>query len=196
MPETAIPGQILGSSSRYVAGPGTHVFNGDVCASTVGRTVETGFSALSSLSSSLSSSSLLSSSAQGPPGPPGPPGISGLPGLQGLPGPPASKTAQQASATSRAYTAGAGQKRMLSVRRHATDEEKAAQEEEEEKDDDVDMTTTPRDHRNPDTTTVLLPEVNSIVLARVTRINTRQANVAILVVGDVVCRDDFPGIIR
>ena len=44
--------------------------------------------------------------------------------------------------------------------------------------------------------TNILPPVGGIVLARVTRINPRQANVAILVIGNHVCADEFPGIIR
>lgn len=44
--------------------------------------------------------------------------------------------------------------------------------------------------------TNLLPQVGNNVLARVTRINPRQATVAIFVVGDTVCNDEFQGIIR
>jgi len=44
--------------------------------------------------------------------------------------------------------------------------------------------------------TNVLPEVGAVVLARVTRINPRQATVAILVVGETVCSDDFQGLIR
>ncbi|KAK0664180.1 Exosome complex component csl4 [Lasiodiplodia hormozganensis] len=42
----------------------------------------------------------------------------------------------------------------------------------------------------------ILPEVDSIVLARVTRLTPRQATVEILVVGETVCREGFQGIIR
>ncbi|KAF3930605.1 hypothetical protein ABW19_dt0205000 [Dactylella cylindrospora] len=42
----------------------------------------------------------------------------------------------------------------------------------------------------------LLPEVNSEVLCRVTRINARQATVAIFVVNGRVCGDEFQGVIR
>lgn len=53
---------------------------------------------------------------------------------------------------------------------------------------------------SPGTTrsTTILPDVGAIVLARVTRINPRQATVAILVVGESVCAegDEFQGIIR
>ncbi|KAK7541113.1 uncharacterized protein J3D65DRAFT_549336 [Phyllosticta citribraziliensis] len=42
----------------------------------------------------------------------------------------------------------------------------------------------------------VLPEVDSVVLARVTRLTPRQATVEILVVGETVCRDGFQGIIR
>ncbi|KAH8154190.1 uncharacterized protein LAJ45_01958 [Morchella importuna] len=44
--------------------------------------------------------------------------------------------------------------------------------------------------------TNLLPQVGNNVLARVTRINPRQATVGIFVVGDTVCNDEFQGIIR
>ncbi|KAI9779727.1 MAG: exosome 3'-_5 exonuclease subunit ski4 (Csl4) [Geoglossum umbratile] len=44
--------------------------------------------------------------------------------------------------------------------------------------------------------TNVLPEVDAVVLARVTRINPRQATVAILVVGESVCSDEFQGLIR
>ncbi|KAI9780092.1 MAG: exosome 3'-_5 exonuclease subunit ski4 (Csl4) [Candelina submexicana] len=46
------------------------------------------------------------------------------------------------------------------------------------------------------TLTNVLPEVDAVVLARVTRIAPRQATVAILVVGDTVCADEFQGVIR
>ncbi|KAK7717224.1 exosome 3'-_5 exonuclease subunit ski4 (Csl4) [Botryosphaeria dothidea] len=42
----------------------------------------------------------------------------------------------------------------------------------------------------------VLPEVDSVVLARVTRLTPRQATVEILVVGQTVCREGFQGIIR
>ncbi|KAK7533523.1 hypothetical protein IWX49DRAFT_594498 [Phyllosticta citricarpa] len=42
----------------------------------------------------------------------------------------------------------------------------------------------------------VLPEVDSVVLARVTRMTPRQVTVEILVVGETVCRDGFQGIIR
>ncbi|GME26726.1 hypothetical protein GTA08_BOTSDO04161 [Neofusicoccum parvum] len=41
-----------------------------------------------------------------------------------------------------------------------------------------------------------LPEVDAVVLARVTRLTPRQATVEILVVGETVCREGFQGIIR
>jgi exosome complex component CSL4 len=46
------------------------------------------------------------------------------------------------------------------------------------------------------TSTPLLPTVSSVVLARVTRINPRQATVTIFCVGDVPLHDEFQGIIR
>lgn len=42
----------------------------------------------------------------------------------------------------------------------------------------------------------VLPEVNSIVLCRVTRITPRQATVAILVVGETVLEGEWQGLIR
>ncbi|KAF2188931.1 hypothetical protein K469DRAFT_702619 [Zopfia rhizophila CBS 207.26] len=42
----------------------------------------------------------------------------------------------------------------------------------------------------------VLPEVESIVLARVTRIGQRFATVEILVVGESVCREGFQGMVR
>ncbi|KAF2138756.1 uncharacterized protein K452DRAFT_233726 [Aplosporella prunicola CBS 121167] len=42
----------------------------------------------------------------------------------------------------------------------------------------------------------ILPEVDSVVMARVTRLTQRQATVEILVVGETVCREGFQGIIR
>lgn len=42
----------------------------------------------------------------------------------------------------------------------------------------------------------ILPEVNSTVLCRVTRITTRQATVAILVVGETVLEGEWQGVIR
>ena len=45
-------------------------------------------------------------------------------------------------------------------------------------------------------TTSVLPAVSSVVLARVTRINPRQATVTIFCVGDVPLVDEFQGIIR
>ena len=60
--------------------------------------------------------------------------------------------------------------------------------------------------RNPTTSTQgqgegnkkneVLPEVNSVVLCKVTRISTRQATVAILVVGDTVLEGEWQGLIR
>lgn len=42
----------------------------------------------------------------------------------------------------------------------------------------------------------MLPEVDAVVLAKVTRLGTRQATVEILVVGDNVCREGFQGLVR
>lgn len=58
------------------------------------------------------------------------------------------------------------------------------------------QTSNDKDASFTSSTTNILPEVDAVVLARVTRINPRQANVAILVIGENVCADEFPGIIR
>jgi exosome complex component CSL4 len=42
----------------------------------------------------------------------------------------------------------------------------------------------------------VLPFVNAVVLARVTRLQSRQANVAIVVVDGVTCADEFAGVVR
>jgi len=42
----------------------------------------------------------------------------------------------------------------------------------------------------------VIPEVDSIVIAKVMRVNTRMANVSILVVDSTPCREPFRGIIR
>jgi exosome complex component CSL4 len=42
----------------------------------------------------------------------------------------------------------------------------------------------------------ILPEVESVVLARVTRLGQRFATVEILIIGDTVCRESFQGMIR
>ena len=41
-----------------------------------------------------------------------------------------------------------------------------------------------------------LPQVNSVVLCRVTRIQSRQVTVEILVVDDQVCKDSWQGVVR
>ena len=41
-----------------------------------------------------------------------------------------------------------------------------------------------------------LPKVGSIVLAKVTRVTTRQVNVSILIVDSCVCSDEWAGVIR
>ncbi|MCJ1420574.1 exosome 3'-_5 exonuclease subunit ski4 (Csl4) [Xylographa parallela] len=46
------------------------------------------------------------------------------------------------------------------------------------------------------TATNALPAVNDVVLARVTRLQSRQVTVAILVVGKTVCADAFAGVVR
>ena len=116
LPPIAIPGQTLGSASSYAAGLGTHVYNGNLCASTLGSVIE---------------------------------------------GSPSTQDTKSGKVVP-----------TLSIPRAGNES-------------------------SPDTKlTNILPEVKAVVLARVTRINPRQASVAILVVGEMVCADEFPGIIR
>ena len=104
-----VPGQPLGPASRYTPGPGTHLYQSQVCASIAGAVHQPS-----------------SSSSGGPPRP------------------------------------------SLSVVRPSSSSAQAA----------------------------ILPDVGALVLGRVTRITARQATVAILVVGEHVCADDFQGVIR
>ncbi|KAI9790732.1 MAG: exosome 3'-_5 exonuclease subunit ski4 (Csl4) [Peltula sp. TS41687] len=129
----AIPGDTIGPTTKYAPGPGTHLHDGQVCASTVGPVAE---------STSASSS----------------------------------KTAKQ-KPTSITSTNSGPTLPILSICHGAA-------------------TATPDTAAAAAALTNVLPEVSAVVLARVTRINPRQANVAILVVGEMVCTDEFPGIIR
>jgi exosome complex component CSL4 len=115
----AVPGQLLGSSSQYIAGPGTH----------------------------LHQSSLFSS----------------LLGTVNITQP--EKAAGPAKRMTKILPATTGQLPTISV---------AMAEKRRE----------------------VLPEVNNIVLCRVSRIQPRQATVAILVVGDAVLEAEWQGVIR
>lgn len=115
VPTTAYPGLVLGPAKQYTAGPGTHIYEGSICASVVGQVTTQ------------------------------PPGSSGSLPLLAV-ARPAPSTAGPASRS----IAGAG----------------------------------------------TLPHVGSIVLGRVTRLQARQINLAILVVDDAVCADAFQGIVR
>ncbi|MCJ1258452.1 exosome 3'-_5 exonuclease subunit ski4 (Csl4) [Lignoscripta atroalba] len=131
-PTLAHPGQALGPSSKYVAGPGTHVYGSQIHASLSGPVITT-------------------------------PAPSALP----------STSASKMSSASTAHLP------TLSI---------------------------PRSPYSPDTyspipsasisSTNTLPAVNSIVLCRVTRLQSRQVTVAILVVGEDACADEFMGVIR
>lgn len=116
LPTLATPGLLLGPTTKYSPGPGTHVYN----------------------------SSLYASIAGSPSTTPAPPALS--PSSKPTTAPPSLPTISIA-----------------------------------------------HDHTS---TRNILPTVDSTVLCRVTRTQTRQATVAILVVGDTVCADEFQGVIR
>ncbi|KXJ92624.1 hypothetical protein Micbo1qcDRAFT_117568 [Microdochium bolleyi] len=124
MAQVAVPGQHLGSTDKYIPGPGTHVRESNVYASLLGTVAV----------------------AQ-PDKAPGP-----------------------AKRLNRIVSLQAGPLPTISVSRPGA----AAHEKQRE----------------------VLPDVGNIVLCRVTRIQPRQATVAILVVGDTVLEADWQGIIR
>lgn len=136
-PPIAIPGQLLGPSSKYQPGPGTHIHNTNLYASILGPIATT--------------------TPQKPPG---------LPKrlTKILPAtPPTLPTISVArEAESQATVSGFGSKEG---KKEVSKKE-------------------------------LLPEVDSVVLCRVTRITPRQATVAILVVGETVLDGEWQGLIR
>ncbi|KAK8058738.1 3'-5' exoribonuclease CSL4 [Apiospora phragmitis] len=123
----AIPGQLLGPSSKYVAGPGTHIHEANLYSSVLGTVT------------------VAQPEKKNVPGP-----AKRLTKIAGLP---SSSSAQQLPTISVSRT-GVSEKREV------------------------------------------LPEVGNIVLCRVTRIQPRQATVAILVVGDTVLEAEWQGVIR
>ncbi|KAH7032793.1 uncharacterized protein B0I36DRAFT_100687 [Microdochium trichocladiopsis] len=123
MAQVAVPGQLLGSTDKYIAGPGTHVRESNLYASLLGTVAV----------------------AQ-PDKAPGP-----------------------SKRLNRIISSQAGPLPTISVSRPGAVHEKQRE---------------------------VLPEVGNIVLCRVTRIQPRQATVAILVVGDTVLEADWQGIIR
>jgi exosome complex component CSL4 len=123
LPSIALPGTLLGPATKYLPGPGTHIYDTQIYASVAGPVV-------SSVSQSTNTSSQ-----------------------------PASKTRPLP---------------LLSISR----------------------VTTELPGILPGNGTTILPEVESIVLARITRLSARFANVEILVVSDTVCREPFQGMIR
>ena len=130
LPKVVLPGEILASASDYVPGPGTHIYNSQLCAS-----------------------------------------ISGLLNTSHSPQAPSSTDSNVRPKAHKPLSS-------LSVTR-PTPANAAA-------------------FTNATTITTVLPEVNAVVLARVTRITTLQATVSILVVGDSCCGegDEFQGVIR
>lgn len=124
----AIPGQLLGPASKYVAGPGTHIHEANLYSSVLGTVT------------------VAQPEKKNMPGP-----AKRLTKIAGLPS--SSSSAQQLPTIS-VSRAGISEKREV------------------------------------------LPEVGNVVLCRVTRIQPRQATVAILVVGDTVLEAEWQGVIR
>ncbi|OCL12664.1 hypothetical protein AOQ84DRAFT_436858 [Glonium stellatum] len=135
LPALALPGQLLGPTSKYSPGPGTHIFDSQVYASILGPVT----SIPPSKRPAASSTSLTPSSAP-------------LANPSNLP--------------------------TLSIARHAGGAASGGS------------------WAVGGAETSVLPEVDAVVLAKVTRLGTRQATVEILVVGDKVCREGFQGLVR
>jgi exosome complex component CSL4 len=125
----AVPGQLLGPTSEYLPGPGTHIYNSNLFASILGPITKTN-----------------------PPKPVGP--QKRLTKIT-----PVAPTPLPTISIERNITVG-----------NEKDGGKAKSE--------------------------ILPEVNSVVLCRVTRIQPRQASVSILVVGETVLDGEWQGLIR
>ncbi|KAJ9143873.1 Exosome component 1 [Pleurostoma richardsiae] len=117
----AIPGQVLGPTSRYLPGPGTHIFEGNLHSSLLGVV-----------------------HVNQPPRPPGP-----------------------AKRLTKITPVAPAELPTISVSRSGLSEKRE-----------------------------VLPEVNNVVLCRVTRTSPRQAVVAILVCGDTVLEAEWQGVIR
>lgn len=127
-PTFAVPGQLLGPTSSYLPGPGTHTHSSSVYASILGPIITTH-----------------------------PPKAAG----------PQKRLTKITSSTPPALP-------TISISRSPSATQKAESQKKHE----------------------VLPEVNSTVLCKVTRISTRQATVAILVVGETVLEGEWQGLIR
>ncbi|CZR57267.1 probable CSL4-core component of the 3`-5` exosome [Phialocephala subalpina] len=126
----AVPGQLLGSTTDYLPGPGTHIHNTNLYASILGPVTKSN-----------------------PPKPVGP-----------------QKRPTKITPSAPAILP------TLSIERS--------------------LSTTPVIKDGVAKKAEILPEVNSTVLCRVTRISPRQATVAILVVGETVLDGEWQGLIR
>ncbi|KAI5924373.1 hypothetical protein F4810DRAFT_665224 [Camillea tinctor] len=120
----AVPGQLLGPASKYVAGPGTHIHEANLYSSLLGSISVT----------------------------------------EPAPAPPPAKRLHRIAALHQ--TSAPAPTPTISVSRAAAGRRE------------------------------VLPEVNNVVLCRVTRITPRQATVAILVVGDAVLEAEWQGVVR
>jgi len=128
LPSIALPGTLLGPSTKYLPGPGTHIHDAQIYASIAGP---------------------VTSSASRPP----PPSTTSKPSTKAKPLP------------------------LLSIVRPRA-------------------TTDPTSDPIATSTTTILPEISSVVLARITRLGPRFASAEILVIDDTVCSSTFQGLIR
>ncbi|OCK77987.1 hypothetical protein K432DRAFT_332851 [Lepidopterella palustris CBS 459.81] len=127
LPTIALPGQLLGPTSKYAPGPGTHIHDSQIYAS--------------------------------------------------IPGPVVSTSPSITKRPITPFSTPSAHLPTLSITRHAPSNNSIS-------------------FGNGRAGTSILPEVDSTVLARVTRLGQRFATVEILVVGDKVCREGFQGLIR
>jgi len=138
-PTIAIPGQVLGPASKFIPGPGTHVYNSQLYASILGPITTT---------------------------------------TPSKPNGPSKRLTKITPAAPVALP-------TLSIQRDFSIANRS-----------VDASTESTAGKNGAAKSGILPEVNSTVLCRVTRITPRQATVAILVVGETVLDGEWQGLIR
>ncbi|CAI6340935.1 unnamed protein product [Periconia digitata] len=141
LPPVALPGTLLGSTTKYLPGPGTHIYESYIYSSIAGAVSSTATRAPSATKPTTTSTPTASTATTATKSKP-------LPLLS----------------VSRDNGAGQDTMGILGVGSGGGD--------------------------------TILPEVESIVLARVTRLGQRFASVEILVVSGSVCREPFQGMIR
>jgi exosome complex component CSL4 len=149
-PAIAVPGQDLGSASKYIPGPGTHIHNSHLYASSLG------FVHVQRPQRSAGPQKRPTKITPIVPTPLPTISVTRLPSDEA----PASNSNKLSNEQTKESPDGAG----AQIQRKGKTE--------------------------------ILPEVNSIVLCKVTRITPRQATVAILVVGETVLDGEWQGLIR